>query len=262
MLLLMSRPGNDLASWFESHDGHLIQTWMHYFEGYDRHFARFRGTDVVVLEIGVAQGGSIEMWKAYFGPHLRYYGIDIDPRCAQFEGPGVEIFIGSQSDPEFLKSVADRIPPIDIVIDDGGHTMRQQHVTFDVLFDRVKDGGVFLVEDLHTSYQADFGGGYRRRGTFIERMKSLVDNLNAFHSEQRGLVPDKYSRTITSLHFYDSMLFIEKTARSAPVEKFQGTVSFKDEPTSENLSARLRRRGLRDMNRVLRTFRIQDINTS
>lgn len=262
MLLRMSRPEEDLASWFESHDGRLVQKWMHYFEAYDRHFARFRGTDVVVLEIGVSQGGSIEMWKDYFGPGLRYFGIDIDPRCAQFEEPGVEIFIGSQSDPDFLQSVADRIPPIDIVIDDGGHTMRQQHVTFDVLFDRVKDGGVFLVEDLHTSFMADFGGGYRRRGTFIERTKSLVDSLNAYHSEQRGFVPDEYSRTITSLHFYDSMLFIEKNTRSAPVEKFQGTSSFRDAPTSENLPARLRRRGLRDMNRVLRTLRIQDINSS
>lgn len=263
MLTAMAAVPNDFQTWFDSHEGRLIHKWPHYFEAYDRHFSRFRGQDVVMLEIGVSQGGSIQMWRDYFGPKLQLFAIDIDPRCQMFAEPGVEIFTGSQSDPDFLREVAAQIPDLDILLDDGGHTMRQQHVTMDVLYDKVKDGGVFACEDLVTSYWVDFGGGYRRRGTFIERAKGLVDSLNAFHSEQRTFQPDKYTHSMGSLHFYDSLVFIEKQARtSAPVDEMRGSKSFvNDEPIHIGLAERIRRRGLRELNKGLRSLHIRDITT-
>jgi len=133
--------------------------WKHYFEIYDRHFSKYRGTDVHVVEFGVFHGGSLQMWKNYFGPQAKIYGIDINPHCKQLEEDRIEILIGDQEDRKFLQSVAEAIPRIDILIDDGGHTMKQQINTFEELFPRIEKNGVYLCEDLHTSYWREYGGG-------------------------------------------------------------------------------------------------------
>lgn len=99
------------------------------------------------------------MWRHYFGRNVRVCAVDVDPNCRRVAESDVEIFVGSQEDPRFLREVADSVPPIDILIDDHGHTMRKQITTFDVLFDKVKDGGVYLCEDTHTSHRLEHGGG-------------------------------------------------------------------------------------------------------
>jgi hypothetical protein len=136
--------------------------------------------------------------------------LDINPVCKKFEEEQVKIFIGSQSDRVFLQELKKLIPPIDILIDDGGHMMDQQIITFEELFDCVKDDGLYVCEDLHTSYWITHGGGYRRRGTFIEFSKNLIDYLNGWHTRQKDFTINKYSKSIYSLHFYDSLLVIEK----------------------------------------------------
>ena len=162
------------------------------------------------------------MWKQYFGPGTRIYGIDTNPKCKALEEENINILIGSQSDRTFLRSVKTLIPPIDILIDDGGHTMKQQRIAFEELFDHVKDDGVYLIEDLHTSYWMRYGGGHKRMGTFIEYSKTLIDRLNAWHSHQRSLRADSLTSALESLHFYDSVLVIEKKHRERPIEKRTG----------------------------------------
>ena len=124
---------NDLEAYFFANTGNLIHKWRHYFEIYDRHFSRFRGKPINVLEIGVGQGGSLQMWKEYFGPSARIFGIDINPNCKAVEEDRIRIFIGDQEDQAFLAASADKIGRIDILIDDGGHTMQQQINTFEEL---------------------------------------------------------------------------------------------------------------------------------
>ena len=165
---------NDLEKCFTENTGKLIHKWNHYFEIYDRHFARFRGTDVHVVEFGVFHGGSLQMWKQYFGPKARIFGVDINPHCKKLGGEQIEIFIGDQEDRSFLKSLAKQIPRIDILIDDGGHTMPQQINTFEELFPHVDEKGVYLCEDLHTSYWPELGGGHKKRGTFIDTARILL----------------------------------------------------------------------------------------
>lgn len=205
---------NDLERYFTNNTENLIKKWKHYFEIYDRHFSKFRGTEVHILEFGVFQGGSLKMWKDYFGPNAKIYGVDINPPCKQFEEDQIQIFIGDQEDKTFLQSLADAIPRIDILIDDGGHTMRQQIYTFEVLFPYVSPEGIYLCEDLHTSYWKKFGGGYRKRGTFIEYSKNFIDALHAWHSKQpdRFQVSD-FTKSVYGLHYYDSILVIEKQPR-------------------------------------------------
>ena len=217
---------NDLEKYFRNNKDRLIHKWIHYFDVYDRHFARFRNKEIVILEIGVSHGGSLQMWKSYFGPDAKIYGIDINPSCKALEEENIQIFIGSQSDKKFLKEVKAKIPPIDILIDDGGHTMEQQIVSFEVLFDHVRNDGVYLCEDLHTSYWPKFGGGYKREGSFIEYSKNFIDQLNAYHSKQRGLKVNKFTKNVDSIHYYDSILVLEKKQRRKPYDEETGQPSF------------------------------------
>lgn len=217
---------NPLEKYFRSNDKRLIHKWMHFFEIYHRHFARFRGKPVTILEFGVSHGGSLQMWRDYFGRKAMIYGVDIDPRCAKLGGRRTKVFIGDQEDRDFLRSIADEIGPIDVLIEDGGHTMGQQIATFEELYQRMSPDGVFLIEDLHTSYWERYGGGYRRPGTFIEYAKGLTDQLNAWHSHEEGFVVDEFTRTTKSMHFYDSIIVFERGPVSPPHAERTGRWSF------------------------------------
>jgi hypothetical protein len=208
---------NDLEKWFIANADRKVTKWRHYFDAYDRHLARFRGTDVCILEIGVFQGGSLRMWRNYFGPRAVIYGADINPLCMAFEEENTHILIGDQEDPDFLKSMVLSIPRIDVLIDDGGHTMKQQINTFREMFPYVNEHGVYICEDTHTSYWKNYGGGFRRSGTFMELSKDLIDHLNAWHSrEPVRFKVTEFTKSARSLHFYDSMVIIEKDTVGKP----------------------------------------------
>src|SRR5215467_6893713 len=208
---------NPLAQYFYNNPGPAMTKWHHYFEIYHRHFARFRGQSPVVVEVGVWKGGSLPMWHHYFGPGCQVVGIDIDPATRRFETEGTTILIGDQSDRHFLASVRERVPRIDVFIDDGGHTMQQQVVTFEEMYPHIQPNGVYLCEDLHTSFWPEYGGGYRRDGTFLEYGKALVDRLNAWHSREIDkLSVDAFTRSTYGMNFYDSVLVIEKRPMEPP----------------------------------------------
>jgi hypothetical protein len=215
---------NDLKDYFDQNQKRVIHKWDHYFEIYDKHFSKYRGKEIVLLEIGTYFGGSLQMWKHYFGDKAKIYGMDINPTCKEVEEENITIMIGSQSDRNFLKRVLNEIPPIDILIDDGGHTMLQQIVTFEELFGHVKSDGIYLCEDIHTSYWKRFGGGYKRRGSFIEYSKNLIDELNAYHSIQKSFRATSFTSSVNSMHYYDSVLVIEKRPREKSFASQTGTI--------------------------------------
>lgn len=215
---------DSLYSIFNENQDRLIHKWTNYFPVYERYFHKYRNKPVVILEIGVFHGGSLQMWKKYFGKDVIIYGIDINPRCKTLEEDNIKIFIGSQSDRDFLRYVKTQIPKVDILLDDGGHTMKQQIVTFEELFDHIKDDGVYLCEDCHTSYWQEFGGGYLRKGTYIEYAKKLIDKLTAWHFNKLSV--DSFTRSVRSICFYDSMIVIEKERMNKPESIKRGTPSF------------------------------------
>lgn len=220
---------NPLLAYFQGNRGRMMDKMLHYFDAYHRHFARFRGTRCTLVEIGVYHGGSLQMWKHYLGPQARIIGVDVNPRCKALEEEQIEIAIGDQGDPAFLARLRDLAPSLDILIDDGGHTMQQQLVTFREMLPHVQANGVYLCEDTHTSYWREFGGGFRRPGTFIEVMKELIDHLTAFFSKDpKELAPSEFTRSVASMHFYDSMVVIEKQVRSEPRRFRSGQPSFTD----------------------------------
>lgn len=251
---------NDLKTYFENNTNRLIHKWEHYFEIYDRHFSAYRNKEIVVLEIGVFQGGSLQMWKNYFGPKAKIYGIDIDPNCKKFEEENIEIFIGSQSDKNFLQELKQKIPKIDILIDDGGHTMNQLRTSFDELFDHVKADGIYALEDLHTCYWIDYGGGYKRMGSFIEYSKNFIDDLHGWHSLQSSLKVNKFTKSIRSLHFYDSVLIVEKRAMKPPVSLVSGKST--EDPFAKkkkSIPVIVVRKAGRFVNTVLQLFRLPSV---
>jgi cephalosporin hydroxylase len=228
----MSR--NPLQEWFERTEGRGVHKWMHYFDVYHRHFQRFRGKRITLVEFGISIGGSVQMWHEYFGSRLKMYGVDIDPRCANFATDWFTVYIGDQADRTFLRKIAKKIGPIDILIDDGGHHFDQQIATFEELYPQVKPGGVYLIEDLHTSYYPRYGGGKQVPGTFIEYAKPLIDQLNAFHSREPGFQPDEFTRTTRSMHVYDSIIVLEKGTVSPPYHQRRGHIDW-DRPDLHQL---------------------------
>jgi len=221
---------NPLFEYFRDNKGRLINKCLHYFDIYHRHFSVFRGQEVTLVEFGVFHGGSLQMWKDYFGPKARIIGVDINPRCKSLEEDQIEIHIGDQEDRNFLRKFRDEIGPVQILIDDGGHTMGQQICTFEEMFPAVGIPGIYLAEDLHTSYWEAYGGGVRRPGSFIEYSKDLIDQLNAWHSRNpEELRVSDFTRSVLAMHYYDSILVIEKTAVAQPREGRTGTPSFTSE---------------------------------
>ena len=198
-----------LWSDFQQKNGRIIDKWKHYFPVYETHFRRYVDRPMTLLEIGCGEGGSLQLWKRYFGPHAQIVGIDILPHCEQFEEDQIAVRIGSQSDTSFLARVIEEFGAPDIVVDDGSHQMSDVVASFGFLYPRTARRGIYLVEDLHTAYWHHYGGGLRRPGTFIELCKSLIDELNADHADG-ALPPTDFTRSTLSMHFYDSMAVFER----------------------------------------------------
>jgi hypothetical protein len=215
---------SQFQEFFENNTRNCIHKWIHYFDIYDFWFKKYKNKPIVILEIGVYQGGSLNMWRDYFGKDAQIYAIDINPLCKQFEAENTKIFIGSQKDREFLKFVKTQIPKIDILIDDGGHTMSQQIVSFEELYDHIQDDGLYLCEDLHTSYWPAYEGGYKNKNSFIEYSKNFIDYINAWHADKKELPVNDFTRKTYALHYYDSVLVIEKRPMKKPVVEMRGEI--------------------------------------
>lgn len=206
---------NTLYQFFCNEPHTSMEKWFHYFDVYDTFFHKFRNTDVVICEIGVCKGGSVQMWRNYFGDRATIIGIDINEECRKYEEERIHIEIGSQDDVEFWKYIKERYPKIDILLDDGGHTMSQQIVTFENMFPHISDGGIYLCEDCHTSYWNEYGGGYKKAGTFIEYSKDWIDDINANYFKSIDALTYN-TKHIAGLHYYDSMVVIEKKNTDFP----------------------------------------------
>ncbi len=187
----------------------------HYFEAYAFHLKSFIDKPVNLLEIGIGNGGSLEMWKNYFKKGL-IYGLDCRPECKEYEGDKIHVFIGDQADVGFLENTVKDVC-FDIIIDDGGHKMIEQLTSFNVLFPSLNNGGVYIVEDLCTSYWPTWSGGLGKKNTFVEFLKSLVDKINmwsARHENAReckiDIPVDRLEEIISSIHIYNGIGFINK----------------------------------------------------
>lgn len=195
--------------------------WLHYFEIYNRYFSKYYDKNITIMEIGVNAGGSLQLWKKMFGPKAKIIGVDINPKCKDMEDDQIQIFIGDQEDRKFWESVKKQIPRLDILLDDGGHEMRQQIVTLEEMYPWVKEDGIYMIEDTGTSYDRTSykDTGLRRQGTFMEYSKNLIDYLYAWLPHYDfGLSANNYTKTMFAISFYFGVVAIEKRRMYAPID--------------------------------------------
>ncbi|MDF1715522.1 MAG: class I SAM-dependent methyltransferase [Antarcticimicrobium sp.] len=211
----------DLLALFSENKGEVVHKWHHYIPIYDRYFSQFRGGKVRFLEIGVNKGGSLQMWRSYFGQDATVFGIDINPDCAKFDGEAGQVRIGSQADPEFLNKVVDEMGGVDVVLDDGSHKMEHVRASLEILFPRLAENGIYMIEDLHTAYFPKYGGGYRSGDNFFRYVRELIDDMHRWY-HRKGLRHPDLGGQVSGLHIHDSITVIEKQPVHRPTHSRVG----------------------------------------
>jgi cephalosporin hydroxylase len=213
------------AHFIANRSGPVLDKWPHYFPIYARHLARFQNQPVRVLEIGVYRGGGLELWKNYLGDQATLVGLDIDEAAVHAANGRYPVVLGDQEDPGVLLALEQEYGPFDIVIDDGGHTMKQQIVSIETLFPLLNDGGLYLVEDCHTSYWPVFGGELRSGSSFIEWSKRRIDDLHSRHHVgiDRTTI---WATHLDGMHAYDSVVVFDKKERFRPFNEVVGSSSY------------------------------------
>jgi demethylmacrocin O-methyltransferase len=192
----------------------------HYTELYERLFLHWKNEPITIFEIGVAKGGSLKMWQAYF-PQARIFAVDIESKT-EFDTPRVRTFVGDQAKRDELKPAIDAAGQPHILIDDGGHTMEQQQVSLGYLFPHVRPGGYYVVEDVHTSLPALWKGyGVERDGA-----NSTLRMLENF---VRGSTPSIRSKYMLR----DEMTYLDQHIES---------VTIRHRPQSRSIMAVLKKR--------------------
>ena len=183
---------------------------------YDELFAPYKGRDVTFVEVGILGGGSLEVWRKYFGSGSRIIGIDRNPALKdELERDGYEVAIGDQSDPAFWRSFYERVGTVDILLDDGGHTNTQTWATLTASLPHIRDGGMLLIEDTHASYMRRFGNPSSKSP--MSRLFAGVDEIN-YRSSEIDAVDQRAGRRkqllrdvdiagrVHSIRFYESIV--------------------------------------------------------
>jgi hypothetical protein len=192
-----------------------------YTDAYELHLGRFRDRPVRLLEIGVGgyeapdQGGeSLRMWKEYF-PQGQIFGLDIYDKSSLAE-ERITIVQGDQGDERYLEALAAERGPFDIVIDDGSHLCAHVIKSFQTLFPHVVDKGVYVIEDVQTSYWATYANPFTPPGTTMALLKGLADGLNYAEFDVVGYEPSYSDVWVQSLTLYHNIAFIQKGANREP----------------------------------------------
>jgi hypothetical protein len=207
---------NPLWEYFQANrQGPGIWKWVHYFDIYQRHLARFVGRSPHVVEIGVYSGGSLGMWRHYFGAGCRVSGVDVEQACLQYADEQTTIHIGDQADRAFWKRFRAAAPPLDVVIDDGGHEPHAQRITLEETLPHLRPGGVYLCEDVC--------GDANEFAAYVHRLAARLNaaDWTAQNEDGRGSAAraTPFQQSVHSVHLYPFVVVIERTAR--PIDHFR-----------------------------------------
>ena len=178
-----------------------------YFQVYEELLSKYVGKEITFVEVGVLHGGSLFMWREYFGNKAKIIGIDLNPNAKKLEKDGFEIHIGSQSDKNFWKNFFYKVGKIDILLDDGGHENHQQIITMSETIPHIKDGGIVITEDTHTSYLKKFGNPSKY--SFINYSKYLIDVINSRFPSNEIKTDNNFRNKVYSISFFESMVALK-----------------------------------------------------
>ncbi|NRB21172.1 class I SAM-dependent methyltransferase [Candidatus Dependentiae bacterium] len=226
--VLAADPLSELAVKYGTDKGPI---WHNYTPIYHNHFTQLRDKSIKFLEIGFWKGASAHMWEEYF-PNAELHFIDINQKLFKEYGQDLSrrcfFHVVNQSDSSQIDNFINKVNiKFDIILDDGGHTMTQQINTFKALFPYVKAGGIYIIEDLHTSYWEKYYKNMptdtiqAKKGTTVAFFKRLIDDVNVVGARIARAnfekCPEKtlqtlnyFQKNIKSIHFYDSLCFVIK----------------------------------------------------
>jgi hypothetical protein len=214
---------NDLAIFYGTDKS---SHWHNYAEIYEKYFAPLKDSRIKFLEIGLAMGYSAHMWEHYF--------TEAELHFIENEKNFLEIYqshapersfchsLDQANENELLEFISKTGGNFDIILDDGGHQMDQQINSFRTLFPALKSGGIYIIEDLATSFShLNTSVTESLPGTTVFFLKELIDQINSFtvrpphlpyfcadYTKHHNL--NYYQQHIHSIHFYNCMVVIIK----------------------------------------------------
>lgn len=209
---------------FLEHRDNASDKWENYLDLYQPYLEQYVGKNASILEIGVQNGGHLQILRKYLD-NANIYGIDItDDVCKLDLGNGIKTFCFDATKKELINQNLKELT-FDIVIEDASHISQDVITTFELMFSRVKPGGLYIIEDLHTSYWKEYNGGYKVSHSQVEYLKAKIDLLNAYHVKKDDTYDlndkDFYNKLsendkelfkwINSITFYDSAAIIKKS---------------------------------------------------
>lgn len=215
-----------LAELHADNNGKVSDKWEIFVSIYERIFKELRNSKVKILEIGVQNGGSLEVWSKYFKHANLILGCDIDPMCGilKYRDQRITVLVGDATAEQTRQRILAHSNEFDIIIDDGSHQSRDVLNAFLLYFPMLNPGGIFVVEDTHTLYWDEFGGGLRRKDSVKEFFKDLTDVINYEHWRDDVRINDFISSSfdlqstafiadgwVESIEFYNSMIVIKKS---------------------------------------------------
>ena len=207
--------------------------WAGFLEIYSDYFKDYKDKEINILEIGIDKGESLKIWRKYF-TRAKICGIDIIDIKFQIEG--VDLIKANQTDEKTLKEICDKYKGFDIIIDDGGHHSKQIVISLNFLFDYLKDDGLYIIEDLQTSYFPRFGGSrlnLKKKTTSMNYLKSITDSINYEHNDKPFFRSKKFDGMVKYIHFYQNVAILK---RGKSVNYF-----YKDAKNTSNLIDKLKK---------------------
>ena len=216
-----------LTELYKSHAGKVSDKWSLYLDEYDRILTPFRDQPVRLLELGIQNGGSLELWDQFFPNAEKLVGCDVNPSCAglKYDSTRIAVVVADSNTQEAEQAIRSHCSRFDIIIDDGSHRPGDIIRFFCQFFQYLDEGGLYLVEDLHCSYWKEFAGGLFHPHSSINFLKRLADVVNHEHwavKRTRLELLDAFARrygvtfseellgSIHSIKFLNSLCIIEK----------------------------------------------------
>lgn len=195
-----------------SDDPHnAVNKWSHYPEVYDEVFHRYRESCKCALEIGVQNGGSLQLLGRMF-PNAQIHGLDVNPICATLNGTlgeRVSVLVGDATNPKTLAT----LPEFDVIIDDGAHVPQMQAATFVYLFQhKLSANGVYVIEDLEHSYQ----DWWKREpwfvlGNFFDFVRNRIDDMHRAYTSPEKATQNPYSLHIRKIEIFHGVVAIYRS---------------------------------------------------
>lgn len=216
-----------LRDFYDNHAGKVSDKWRLYIEEYDRLLKPYCDKAINLLEIGIQNGGSLEIWSQFFPKAKLILGCDINPACEKlsYVDPRIRYIVGDANQLETVTQVAQLAEKFDVIIDDGSHTSGDIIKSFFHYFKMLSYQGLFIAEDLHCSYWQSFDGGLFKPASSIAFFKRLADVINHEHwgipIERKQIIKlftDKYGLEVSeellseihSIEFINSICVVRK----------------------------------------------------